>query len=241
MQNSARTCGKLREIYEALLKSFGPQGWWPVYSDGGPGYHPGDFSYPSTERQRLEIAIGAILTQQTSWKNAEKALKNLMENDLIDLKRLAETDTNELEKLIISSGYYRQKAERLKVFAANILENYGSLDSMLSLPREEVREALLCIRGIGKETADSILLYSAGKEIFVVDAYTFRAMERLGICPDRDYDALQSIFYQCIKRDARIYNEYHALLVRLGKNHCKRMPVCSDCPLRPMCEHNKKL
>ena len=241
MQDSTGTRGKLREIYDILLNSFGPQGWWPVYSDGGPGYHPDDFSYPSTGRQRLEIAIGAILTQQTSWKNAEKALRNLMENGLIDLEGLKGIDGKRLENLVRCSGYYRQKAERLKVFSGKVLEKYGCLDRMLSLPQDELRGALLSIKGIGRETADSIMLYSAGKPIFVVDAYTFRAMERLGIHSERDYDALQSVFHRSIKRDERTYNEFHALLVRLGKEHCRRVPMCEGCPLRPLCKYDKKV
>ncbi len=231
---------KVREIYSRLYSFFGPQGWWPVYSDDGPGYHPGDFSYPRTERQRIEIAFGAILTQQTAWKNVEKALNNLINENLIDFERILEIPEESLQSLIISSGYYRQKAERLRIFSEFVLNNYGNLESLFSLDLPELREELLSVKGIGKETADSIILYSAKKPIFVVDAYTFRAAERIGLVDVRDYDTLQELFHSSIETDVEIYNEYHALFVELGKRYCTKKPMCEGCPLRDLCAYNKK-
>ncbi len=227
-------------IYEKLRSSFGPQGWWPVYSDGGQGYHPDDFSYPRTETQRIEIAFGAILTQQSSWKNVEKALFALMEESLLDLKAIAEIDIEILQKIIRSSGYFRQKSMRLKDFSCFVLENYGNLESLFSLDTENLRKALLSVKGIGKETADSIILYAAKKPKFVVDAYTFRIFERLGLIEKRDYDAVQELFENGMPEDHEPYNEYHALLVELGKRHCRKRPDCRGCPLKEMCLYNKK-
>ena len=230
----------LREIYSRLYSFFGPQGWWPVYSDDGPGYHPDDFSYPRTERQRIEISFGAILTQQTAWKNVEKALNNLIKEGLIDLQKMTEISDEKLQNLIIPSGYYRQKAERLKSFSKFVLKNYGDMKSLFSIEIPELRKQLLSIRGIGKETADSIILYSAKKPIFVVDAYTFRAAERLGVIDRRDYESLQDMFHENIEPNVRIYNEYHALFVELGKKYCTKKPRCENCPLRGICTYNKK-
>ena len=231
---------KITLIYEKLLDFFGPQGWWPVYSDRGPGYHPSDFSYPKTERQMLEISFGAILTQNTSWKNAEKALLRLISEGLLDLKRIAEADSGTLESLIRSSGYFRQKALRLKGFSSFVLREHGDIENLLSLDVRTLRNELLSVKGIGKETADSIILYAARKPKFVVDAYTFRIAERTGIFGERDYGLLQGLFEGSLPKKHEIYNEYHALLVELGKEYCGKTPDCSSCPLKPICIYNKK-
>jgi endonuclease-3 related protein len=238
MQDTHRDA--LREIYSRLHSFFGPQGWWPVYSDDGPGYHPGDFSYPRTERQRVEIAIGAILTQQTAWKNVEKALKNLIDHDLMDLGKIMDIPLENLQTLIKSSGYYRQKALRLKEFSSYVLNNHGSLENMFSLDTMDLRKELLSIKGIGKETADSIILYSAKRPMFVVDAYTFRVGERIGFVEKRDYDVLQRLFHESIEPDVSVYNEYHALFVELGKRFCTKNPRCEGCPVSEICAYNKK-
>ncbi len=237
MQDTHRA---VKEIYSTLHSFFGPQGWWPVYSDSGPGYHPGDFSYPRSEMQRVEIAFGAILTQQASWKNAEKALKSLINHGLLDMEKILESEREKIEELIRPSGYFRQKAERILGFSSYVLENHGSLQRMFSQDIDALREELLSIKGIGKETADSIILYSAKKPIFVVDAYTYRIMERLGIIGRKDYDEVQELFHASLKRDLESYNEYHALLVELGKNFCRKKPFCADCPLKEICPYNKK-
>ncbi len=239
MQNNDRI-RSVKDIYEKLLSRFGAQGWWPVYSDGGPGYHPGDFSYPRTETQRTEIVFGAILTQQSSWKNAEKALFALMGMDLLDLKRIADIDIGVLQKLIRPSGYFRQKSLRLKDFSCFVLENYGGLEELLYLDMKNLRKELLSVKGIGNETADSIMLYAAKKPKFVVDAYTFRIAGRLGLIEDWDYDALQRLFEGGLPERHETYNEFHALLVELGKRHCGKRPNCGGCPLKEMCPYNKK-
>ncbi len=239
MQDSSGR-GKITEIYEKLLAFFGPQGWWPVYSDNGPRYHPGDFSYPKTDIQRIEIAFGAILTQQSSWKNAEKALFNLMEHGLLDLEGILETEEEILRNIIRSSGYFRQKAERLKLFSGFVLDRHGDMEDLFSSDTKELRRELLSVKGIGNETADSIILYAAKKPKFVVDAYTFRLIERMGIAEERDYDSVQRLFEEEMPKNPEIYSEYHALLVELGKNHCRKKPNCTDCPLKQICLYNKK-
>ena len=241
MQNTSREA-QLKTAYSLLYTHFGPQGWWPVYSDGGGGYHKGDFSLPSTEKQRLEIAFGAILTQQASWKNAERALMNLMEHGLLSPERILGVHDEEMHAIIRSSGYFRQKTERLKAFSAFLVDRYGgSISEMLSGEVESVRKELLSLKGIGKETADSIMLYAGNIPTFVVDAYTFRMAERTGIMPDRDYEALKSEFEDALGGDFRLYNEYHALLVELGKRHCRTRALCEGCPLQAVCPYHKKL
>ena len=233
---------KLKTVYSILYSHFGPQGWWPVYSDGGRGYHKGDFSLPSTEKQRLEIAFGAILTQQASWKNAEKAIFNLMERNMLSAQAIMDAPEDELQRFIRSSGYFRQKAARLKGFSRFLLERYGgSMGALLAGGPDRVRKELLSINGIGRETADSIMLYAGNIPVFVVDAYTFRMAERTGIHLDRDYEELKSIFESSVERDFRTYNEYHALIVELGKMHCRPRPLCQGCPLRDICAYHKKL
>lgn len=239
MQDTHRR-NKITEIYERLLDFFGPQGWWPVYSDNGPGYHPGDYSYPRTEKQRVEIAFGAILTQQCSWKNAEKAIFSLISRELIDLKRIVEIDVETLQNLVRSSGYFRQKSLRLKEFSSFVLTNYGDMESLLSLDTDTLRKELLSVRGIGKESADSIMLYAGKKPVFVVDAYTFRLAERTGIAEERNYDFVQSLFETNIQKVPEIYGEYHALIVELGKKYCRRVPECTQCPISKLCSYNKK-
>jgi len=242
MQDSTREA-QLKTAYSLLYRHFGPQGWWPVYSDGGRGYHKGDFSIPFSEVQRLEIAFGAILTQQASWKNAERALVRLIEKGLISPEKILKSSDEELHAIIRSSGYFRQKAERLKALSAFLIERYdGKMSEMLSGEPETVRNELLSIKGIGRETADSIMLYAGNIPTFVVDAYTFRMAERMGICGEKDYERLKSVFEASVEPDFRIYNEYHALIVELGKRYCrKREALCDSCPLRALCKYDKKL
>ena len=168
---------------------------------------------------------------------------NLMEHGLLSTERILETSDEELHSIIRSSGYFRQKTERLKIFSAFLIDRYGgSISEMLSGDPESVRKELLSLKGIGKETADSIMLYAGNIPTFVVDAYTFRMAERLGICKERDYDRLKTMFESYIERDFRIYNEYHALIVELGKKHCRpRDPLCDYCPLRGPCRYHKKV
>lgn len=214
------------QIYNKLFSAFGPQHWWPIRGE----YKQRKLS----EQERLEICIGAILTQNTSWKNVEKALENLHKNKLIDLKKLASVDEKKLANLVKCSGYYRQKAKKLKIFAKHVLK-FSSLKNFFE--QKNLRDELLSLWGIGPETADSIILYSAEKPIFVIDAYTKRIMSRLGVCrADVDYNELQDYFHKRLPHDEKLFNEYHALFVELAKRNCKKMPDCSSCPIKKSCQ-----
>ncbi|MBI2672417.1 endonuclease [Candidatus Woesearchaeota archaeon] len=213
---------KILEIYNILLKEFRHQGWWPINQK----YLPADYSKPETEEEILEICLGTILTQNTSWKNVEKALVNLQKNNLFNLKNLQKIDVKKLAEIIKSSGYNNQKARKIKEFI-NFLES----------KKEITRENLLKIWGIGPETADSILLYVYKKPYFVIDAYTKRIFNRLGF-KEAKYEELQNLFIKNLEKNHRIYNEYHALLVKLGKDICKTKPLCDKCPLNKICKYN---
>ena len=196
-------------IFDKLYSHFGPQHWWP-----GEG---------------IEIPIGAILTQQTSWNNVEKALANLKNHKCLNISCLQSIPLADLERLIRPSGYYRQKARTIK-----------SLISLLSTCSRPTREQLLQIKGIGPETADSILLYAFNKPIFVVDAYTFRILNRLGLFNGQNYKRCQELFMNNLPHDPQLYNEYHALLVKLGKEVCLlKNPRCFICPLIDLCIYHK--
>ncbi len=204
---------KLLRIYEALFARFGPQRWWP-----------GDSPW--------EIAVGAMLTQQVAWTNVVKAIDNLKSANLLELQNIINADVERVKELIKPVGFYNQKSKRLLGFALYVSEIYGSIERMLSGTTSDVREELLSIDGIGPETADSILLYGGNHPTFVVDAYTKRMARCLGIMAD-DYHGLKGIFESELPKDAALYNEYHALIVRLGKEHCKTKPLCSMCPVAP--------
>ena len=211
MTNSER----IRKFYQALHKKFGPQGWWPAET-------------------ALECILGAVLTQSTSWKNVEKAIDNLKRENLISIERLNLINADELAMLIRPSGYYNQKAIKIKNLISFLVDEFsGSLDNMFATERSQLRKKLLSIKGIGPETADSIMLYAGGMPVFVVDAYTWRVLYRHGLAPEvTSYGEMQEIFTDSLTEDAGVFNEYHALLVRLAKEHCKkRDPVCSGCPL----------
>lgn len=203
------------EIYDRLFNAFGPQHWWP-------GETP------------FEVMIGAILTQNTNWKNVEKAIKNLKEAELFSPKGMHALSQQELGRLIRPSGYFNQKAKKLKKFLKYFIEKYnGSVQKMRSVDLYTLRDELLNIKGIGRETADSILLYALEKPIFVIDAYTYRVLSRHNIVPeDATYEEMQSLFMDNLDHDTRLFNEYHALFVRVGKYHCKKNPDCETCPLK---------
>lgn len=205
------------EIYNRLLERFGPQYWWP-----------GD--------SRLEIVVGAILTQNTNWKNVEKAIANLKAAALLDCGRLIDIPQEELAPLIRPAGYFNVKAKRLKAFFRWLCERFdGDLEAAGELSAEALREELLSVSGIGPETADSIILYGFEKPVFVVDAYTARILVRhLLITPPVDYQTIQELFESALPRETSLYNEYHALLVRLGKEYCRTRPICSGCPLEAL-------
>jgi endonuclease-3 related protein len=205
----------LMQIYEILYRSFGPMHWWP-------GETP------------FEVMVGAILTQNTSWKNVEKAIQKLKKNGFLNPNGIHRLKTGPLASLIRSSGYYRIKAKRLKAFVGFLFEEYGGdIEKVKRRRLMELREELLGVNGIGPETADSILLYGLQKPIFVVDAYTKRILSRLGIVPEKaSYEAIQNLFMNHLPHDERLFNEYHALLVHLGKNVCKKTPECDICPIK---------
>jgi endonuclease-3 related protein len=208
------------EIYDLLFKRFGPQNWWP-------GETP------------FEVVVGAVLTQNTAWQNVERAIENLKREGVMspwDLHRVRE---EKLAELIRPSGYFRIKAKRLKHFLDLLFHGYaGDLDRLFSLPKDTLREVLLEVNGIGPETADSILLYAAGKPVFVVDAYTLRIFSRLGVLEgDMDYEGVRAYFESCLEGDVQLFNEYHALIVRLGKEVCRPKPLCRRCPLKDHCSY----
>ena len=202
-------------IHRRLFSAFGPQHWWP-------GETP------------FEIMVGAILTQNTNWGNVERAVANLKAAGLLEPRRLAACPRARLARLIRPSGYYNIKAQRLHEFLAWLCARIEG-DDALSLrraPLPRLRHDLLQVRGIGPETADSILLYALGKSTFVVDAYTRRFMSRHDlISPNAGYAEIQELFQDSLPRSVRLYNEYHALIVRLGKEICRPRPLCAQCPL----------
>ncbi len=205
----------LNFIYDRLYESFGPQKWWP-----------GD--------TQLEIIVGAILTQNTSWTNVEKAIGNLKRENLLDVENLKKITTRRLAHLIKPAGYYNIKAKRLKNFIEYLYSFYdGSLKKMFDRDYLRLRAELLSLNGIGQETADSILLYAGNKPIFVVDAYTKRILQRHHLIDkDASYSEIQNLFMDNLKKDVKLFNEYHALLVNLGKNICLKRPLCELCPLK---------
>ncbi len=201
--------------YQTLFDHLGPQNWWPA-------------------RTPFEVIVGAILTQNTSWTNVERAIANLRRERLLAPLALERVSTARLAALIRSSGYFRQKAKKLKAFVRFLRAEYsGSLTRMFRTPTLALREKLLAVHGIGPETADSILLYAGHKDVFVVDAYTKRIFSRHGFVPeDVPYEELRSLIESALPRDVSRYNEFHALLVQVGKNWCRpREPRCAGCPL----------
>lgn len=230
---------RVYSVYKKLFDAFGPQGWWPTTPpDEIKPIHTG--KKPEKERERLEIIVGAILTQNTSWKNVEKALENLNKEKMMDVYKIANTENTILAELIKPAGYYNQKAERLKSFAEFLIKKYdGETTKLFSLDVEKLRNELLNLKGVGPETADSIILYAAEKPVFVVDAYTTRIFSRLGF-DAKGYEELQKLFMENLPNDVSIFKEYHALLVNLGKNYCKKKePDCKKCPLLDICRFSK--
>jgi len=210
---------RLMAVYHAVHQAYGPQHWWP-----------GDTPF--------EVCVGAILTQAASWSNVEKGLANLKATGVFSPRALRETPQDDLARLLYSCGYYNGKARKVKAFAEHLGERYGDdLAAMLARPAEELRAELLGIHGIGEETADDIVLYAANQPSFVVDAYTRRIFSRLGLADEAwPYERLRALFMDALPQDAALFNEYHALIVRHGKERCrKREPLCDGCPLQPSC------
>ena len=226
-------------LYKELLENFGQQNWWPMDK----GYHKKHGSDP-----RFEVIIGAILTQNTAWSNVEKALANLKSKDVLDIEKISNIDMNFLQELIKPSGFFNQKARRLKNIASYLHDNYhDDLDVFFDKNVYSLREELLSLNGIGPETADSILLYAGNLPIFVVDAYTKRICKQLPLKTEISYDEIQHYFEEELSKKyskdeiTQIYNELHALIVVLAKNYCKKKPDCIKCILKKHCEFKKQL
>lgn len=205
----------LRRYYRRLNRHFGSQHWWPA-------------------RTHFEVILGALLTQNTSWGNVEKALANLRRARVLSPAKLHALSAFRLARLLRPSGYFRQKARTVRRFLSHLHRHYsGSLACLLRRPTAELRQELLALSGIGEETADSILLYAAGRPVFVIDAYTRRILSRHRLAPEKaPYGDLQDLFHRHLLRDRALFNQYHALLVAAGKKYCHReQPDCGACPL----------
>lgn len=204
----------LLEVFDNLYQHFGPQYWWPA-------------------KTGFEVVVGAILTQNTAWTNVEKAIENLRGAGCLNPKALHRMPLERLAQLLRPSGYFNVKARRLKSFIEFLFQEYeGELLRMLKEKPHRLRQKLLSVKGIGPETADSILLYAGDHPWFVVDAYTRRVFSRHRlVAEDISYGALQDFFMRVLPRDSSLYNEYHALIVRLGKEICRQKPLCERCPL----------
>ena len=208
---------ELAGYFTALSTALGPQHWWPA-------------------RTPFEVIVGAILTQNTAWTNVERAIANLRRERMLTPTALERVDQRRLARLIRSSGYFRQKARKLKEFVRFLRREFGgSLARMFRTPTAELRERLLAVHGIGRETADSILLYAGGHAIFVVDAYTHRILSRHALSHEKaKYEDVRALFEASLPADAAIYNEFHGLIVHVGKHWCRtREPRCQECPLQP--------
>lgn len=205
---------RIEEIHRRLFDHFGPQHWWP-------GETP------------FEVMLGAVLTQNTSWHNVSLVIETLRLEGLLSFTALEALPLEVLAEKIRPSGYYNQKAKRLKGLFAAIREDSGNLEDFFAQDTHILREKLLAVKGVGPETADSITLYAAGKPVFVVDAYTYRILLRHDlIAEDAEYEEIQDLFLGKLPAEAPLFNEYHALLVRLGKEYCKKNnPLCDACPL----------
>lgn len=208
--------GSIRQIYSRLWTAFGPQHWWP-------GETP------------FEVAVGAILTQNTAWENAARAVQNLKRRGHLSARKVHELPQRRLAAWIRPSGYFNQKARRIKIFVRYLCGRYGGrVEQMKRYPTRTLRKELLALWGVGPETADSILLYAVGKPLFVVDAYTRRILARHSLTSwDASYEEIQGLFMKHLPHHLSLFNEYHALLVALGKRFChKSRPLCRQCPIR---------
>jgi endonuclease-3 related protein len=208
---------QLIEIYELLWQRFGPQHWWPGET-------------------KFEIIVGAILTQNTNWANVEKAIRSLKAAELLMPEAIHNLDIAELAGLIRPAGYFNVKAQRLKNFVQWLFDDYnGDLARLDEIDTQRLRAEILAVKGVGPETADSILLYALARDVFVVDAYTARVAVRHGLIDaDVDYEQLRDLFESNLCREVRLFNEYHALLVRVGKEFCRPRANCTGCPLEKL-------
>ena len=213
---------RTRDVYERLLKRYGPQGWWPAETP-------------------FEVIVGALLMQQTAWRNVEAAIRNLKAAGLFDAPRIAAAPIPILRRHVRVAGLYGTKPARLKAFCRHLLERaHGDLGRYFDRPTEAVRADLLAQDGVGAETADSILLYAGGHPSFVVDAYTVRIGRRIGWFDTDAYDPIQGHFQAHLPSDVAVYREYHALLVAHAKAVCRPKPRCGECPLRTVCDVGRR-
>ncbi|MCX7958349.1 MAG: endonuclease [Deltaproteobacteria bacterium] len=209
----------LMKIYGLLRGHFGYLNWWPAETP-------------------FEVAVGTILTQNVAWSNVEKSIEKLRQKGLLNLRRLIEARPEAVKECISHSGYYNVKYKRLMALMHFIRDELeGKIENIRRYNLNDARRRLLDVKGVGKETADSILLYAANFPVFVVDAYTKRSFYRIGILKseDMDYDEIQSVFMNNLRRDVRLYNDYHAQIVELSKNFCRKSPLCKGCPLGKVC------
>jgi len=201
-------------MFNLMLDRFGPQHWWP---GDGP----------------FEMMVGAILTQNTNWTNVEKALARLKKDNLLSVSEIYEVSTEKLAEYIRPAGYYNLKSKRLKNLVGMLVDEYeGDISMLFNEDIDSQRMTLLSVKGIGPETADSIILYAAKKPSFVIDTYTYRIMSRHNMVDEQvTYDELQNLFMESLEPDHGLFNEFHALIVRTGKDYCKKVPKCDNCPL----------
>ena len=205
-------------LYSILYARYGITGWWPADSPD-------------------EVIVGTILTQNTSWTNVEKAIQSLKESGPVSLKRICSMSTEDLEVAVRSSGFYRQKAARLKDLACAILRKYGSVEAMAMEAYDETANFLKNIKGVGQETLDSILLYALGKPVFVVDKYTTRIFQRTGIMDRPDLKSIKSAVHLFLDGDTEALKNFHGMIVYLGKDYCRTRPLCRDCPVNKVCAY----
>ena len=204
-----------KEIFQKLFDHFGKQNWWP-------GETP------------FEVCVGAILTQNTAWSNVEHAIENLKKQNLLNFESLLKASPEIVAQAIRPAGYFNIKTKRLKNFLEGIAKEFGTFDALFHLSKDHLREFLLSLKGIGPETADSMVLYAFEKPVFVVDAYTKRILVRHRLIEEEaDYFQTQEFFENALENDPKLFNEYHALIVMTGKNYCKKSkPNCTHCPLK---------
>lgn len=213
----------VKRIFDILHEYYGESKWWPAQTP-------------------FEVMVGAILTQQTNWDNVEKSIKNLKKARLLEINSLATVDLNTIEDCIRQSGFFRQKAKRIKGLAEHIHNNYnGELENLFKKEKDDLRKELLSLEGVGYETADSIILYADSKPKFVIDAYTFRIFKRLGKDFGGKYKVAQEFFESELPKDVKLYREYHAHLVELAKDFCRVRPLCKKCPLNRVCKFHFNL
>ncbi|QEG37471.1 endonuclease III domain-containing protein [Bythopirellula goksoeyrii] len=210
-----------KQVYDRVIQAWGPQQWWPADSP-------------------FEVMVGAVLVQNTNWKNVERAIENLKSAAVLAPQELLALELEKLQELIRPAGYFRNKAKRLRALVQFFVDEFGGeIVAMQEVPLRQLRERLLSVHGIGPETADSILLYAVGQPALVVDAYTLRIFARHGWVPyGTSYDALQQHLAEELPVDTAIYNEFHALMVQLGKAHCRKAPLCDECPLQQLLPAN---